>query len=242
MTRFKPRQEHVGRTHYQLRMPYPGDVTPEGVRANFRELERWGNALPVPRPDTMMPVFFVYESDPMVGEDVLEPAAVINVKDMLADYSDGTFPSGTYLIYLTVNYTPVYLSSHATEAVGWRIYASANSQYAGQNESTTNGVVSGTAMEVITDIDFTAETFDTEWRLPLVDPRGSVSAIGLVAIDDIVTNEVEFNVGAECYYIADPTTSGELAADPTGFLVFAWIWRVTDGYGIFHTQEDITPP
>lgn len=242
MTRFKPRQEHVGRTNYQLRMPYPGNTTPEGVMANFRELERWGNALPVPRPDTMMPVLLVYESEPMIGEDVLFPSASIDIKDLIAEYSDGVFPSGTYLVYLTVNHSNAFVTDHSAEAVGWNIYASANAQYPGQVETSTNGVYSGSAMEVVTDIDFTAETFETEWRLPIVGPVGSASAIGLLQIDELSSNVITFDVGASCAYIADPATSGELAYEPTGFVVFAWIWRVNDGYEIPRTQENITPP
>lgn len=244
MTSGRRRIGTIGRTQYQLRMPNVNNVNPDGLVSNLREIERWGNALPMPQFQTKMPAHVFYYPDPMIGDGDY-PAVTLDLNEILAEYADDVVPTGTWLCYMTVNFatTDIAEAPHLNEAVGWSLYANvATPDITVPSVHQTGYSSSDVALETVVDIDFVTPEFTTEYRLPIMEARGSVSSMGIVTIQDVTSNTVSLAASAALYYIEDPLTGGTILEEQVRFQISAWMFRLGDAYDIPNMREDITPP
>lgn len=238
MVRPRPRQEHVGRTPHALR-PLRPEASPDAFAQNFRQLEQWANQLPVPRPDTFIPYFVEYKpEDPELTWDV-DLVALIQSK-----FDTDLMPTGTWLVHAIISPTELPVG-----AVGLQSTLIVN----GPNVSTPSadrrsiGYIDGEAVRYLDDltIDFGAETFEPtyKWYLPAVDGglmTAKASSFNLVRID-AADDELTIEASARAATLTDPEVDGTLTVDDIPSYFYAWAFRLTDGYTIPTSLENITP-
>ena len=242
MTRPRRARTTAGRSKYQMRMPYPGTFTPENVAANFREIARWANELPIPSEDTFMPYFFEY-----APEDPQDDRDINLVEIMQSTFDTELMPTGTWLVYAVLQVESIPVGSVGVDAevtvLGpWQTDV-ANSDYI------SIGYMEGSeAVKVVTDltIDFTAEEFELtyEWFLPEVDAiliYPKVDVLTVIKVD-AAQDDMIVQGSARASSITDATVGPDLVAAPIPSNLYAWAYRLSDGYSIPTALEDITPP
>jgi len=242
MTSFRRQESNIGRSEYQLRMPFPGNETPEGIRQNFRELERWGNNLPLARTPRFVPYMVTYQTPPADYATVNE---VILSELWQAKYGTDVVPTGTWIVYARV----FLAESLPAGTVGTRSMiladGSAFNAIAGSDISYLGYFQGDNAIRVVKDIDFITPDITYEWTLPdLAEPGAymtpSANTIGLLTLDDgdgglFVRGSIERTS------IIDPDVGPDTVSEYmlSGLVVSAY--RLTDGYTMPFTVEDITP-
>lgn len=238
MTRLRRARTTAGRSKYQMRMPYPGTFTPDNVVANFREIARWANELPIPSEDTFMPYFLEYKP-----EDPEDEWDVNLVTIMQSTFDTELMPTGTWLVYATLEPEDI-----PVEAVG----ADAEIVVLGPNATGNNydsiGYMEGSnAVKVVTDldVDFTAETFELtyEWYLPRIGSLTYPQAWGMnLLVVNAAEDDFRIQGQARISTITDFEVGPDLVAEVVPSTLYAWAYRLSDGYSIPTTLEDITPP
>lgn len=238
MTRFRRPKTTIGRTPYQLRMPFPGDFSPQNVLANFRELARWANELPYDGGDNFVPYFFQY-----APEDSQEVWDVDLVALLQSKFTTDLMPTGTWLVYAAL--LPETIPPGAVGMDASLLVNGPNTGITGRVYESV-GFMDGLAVKTLDDltIDFTGETFDItyKWYLPelggLSSPKpNSLNLIVISAADDEIPVEGE----ARYAYIVDETVDGTLAQEPVASYLYVWAYRLSDGYNIPTQLENITP-
>lgn len=239
MTSPRRRIEKIGRTEHRLNLPYPTVLTPDQQVGNWREVQRWADQLPMPHYQTMVPYWVSYapeESD--VEWDV-------DFKDIFAEYGDDKIPGGMWLCGMTAQAVDVSEHPNWGDRTGIRVVAQVNAGTGEDPDVRTVGVTGDSGgVETVTDIDFTLETFETEWRVPgfdVVTQAPIARSLSIFKVDDLSTVTVRLQAYAELYYFVDPTVDGSLAFDNVDCQIYAWAYRLTDYYGIPREREDITP-
>jgi len=238
MTRLRRARTTAGRSKYQMRMPYPGTFTPENVVANFREIARWANELPIPSEDTFMPYFFEY-----APEDPEDEWDVNLVTIMQSTFDIDLMPLGTWLVYATLKPHDI-----PVDAVG----ADARLIVSGPNANTPHydsiGYMEGSeAVKIVTDleVDFTAETSELtyEWFLPALSTLNYPQAWGMnLLVINAAEDDFGIQGGATATTIIDATVGPDLDTEAVPSRLYAWAYRLSDGYSIPTSFEDITPP
>jgi len=238
MTRFRRPKTTIGRTPYQLRMPFPGDFSPQNVLANFRELARWANELPYDGGDNFVPYFFQY-----APEDPQEVWDVDLVALLQSKFTTDLMPTGTWLVFASL--LPTGAPDGAVGIDASLLVSGPNIGIPGRVYESIGYMDSG-AIRIVDsfDIDFTAETFEPtyKWYLPELGGLGtakptSLNLLAINAADDTLSIEGE----ARYAYIVDDTVDGTLAQEPMPSFLYAWAYRLSDGYNIPTSLEDVTP-
>jgi len=238
MTRLRRARTTAGRSKYQMRMPYPGTFTPDNVVANFREIARWANELPIPSEDTFMPYFFEYKP-----EDPEDEWDVNLVTIMQSKFDTELMPTGTWLVYAALEPEDV-----PVDAVGADVrLVVLGPNLAGNNYDSIGYMEGAEAVKVVTDldVDFTAETFELtyEWFLPAVASLTYPQAWGMnLLVVNAAEDDFRIQGQARISTITDATVGPDLLAEVVPSNLYAWAYRISDGYSIPTTLEDITPP
>jgi len=225
-------------------MPYPGNTTPEGIKANMEELHRWGNNLPLPAQDTMTPYFVTYAPDP--STDPFD----VDFKEVLALYGDDKIPGGMWLCGMEARVGPAATSNaHWDDRVGLRVTAFVNAENGGRPTVENDGVIGDTGgLEAITDItiDFVGETYEItrEWYVPVLTDINAPTArsFSIFKVADLDGVTVNLEASAEIFWMDDPTTVNTISFEPIECEIYAWAYRLTDYYGIPRMKEDVTDP
>lgn len=240
MTRPRRVKTTAGRSQYQMRMPFPGNFAPDNVMANFREIARWANELPIPSDDTFVPYFFKY-----APEDPQEVWDENLVTIMQSTFTTDLMPSGVWLVAASLAPTNVPVGAVGIDA---RLLVNGPNVGTPSGSYESIGYMDGEAIRVVDDlaIDFTLETFDItyKWFLPPVD-GGLMNAIP-PSFNLVVINAAEDDIAiqGEARYatIIDPDVGPDLDVAPVDSFLYVWAYRLSDGYSIPTTFEDITPP
>lgn len=240
MTSFRRPEGNIGRSEYQLRMPFPGNETPEGIRQNFRELERWGNNLPLARTPRFVPYMVTYQTPS--ADYAVDP--MITLSELWqAKYSTDLVPTGTWIVQAQV----FQGENIPLGTVGMRgrveILGSYFNSFLTSAELQAGYFQGNNAIRVVDDIDFITPEVTYKWTLPDISAGYTnvyAQAVSVIGIED---NDGGITVrgSMERSYLTDPdvgpdTTSEYMLA---GLIVFAY--RLTDGYTMPLTVEDITP-
>lgn len=241
MTRLRRARTTAGRSKYQMRMPYPGTFTPENVVANFREIARWANELPIPSEDTFVPYFFEY-----APEDPEDEWDVNLVTIMQSTFDTPLMPTGTWLVYAVLQPEIILPDSVGVDA---RIVVTGPNTGLPTPGYNSVGYMEGSnAVKVVTDltVDFTAEEFELtyEWFLPTVNAGliyPQVDSLNLIVID-AAEDDIVIQGSARSSIIEDATVGPDLVAEIVPSNLYAWAYRISDGYSIPSALEDITPP
>lgn len=220
-------------------MPYPGNTTPEGVIANFRELERWGNNLPLPPTDSFVPYFIEYApADPQEEWDV----DLIEI--LHSTYGIDYTPTGTWLVHAGMSRDGLPPPAGTVGTRGYVLVLGTN-----YRPSITASQVHGyfppyEAIRVVKDVDFVDSEVTYEWVLPASSPSEaegvvmqSTNVIHVYSADDPITIQGRMTRSS----IVDPDVSGELQEEVVGSRLYAWALRLTDRYSVPGDLEDITP-
>jgi len=239
MVRLRRPEAKVGRSEFQLRLPYQNGS--EAFFANFRELERWGNALPLPPRDKFVPYWIQYEP-----EDSQSAWNIDLLEIMQATYAMNLVPTGLWIVHVSCQLDYDELPD---ECVGAFTSLTITNDGLGVQEIKAAGYQGGgiEAIRTIADIDFTLETVEYEWVLPYINisPTIQSTAQTLTRLRIISAADSSLNVLAygSATTIIDKTAGPELNPDnvvPT--FVKAWAYRLTDEYGLPGEIENITPP
>lgn len=239
MTRFRRPVQKVGRSEHLLRMPYPGNTTPEGVAANFRELERWGNDLPLPHRDSFVPYFIEYApADPQEEWDV----DLIEI--LHSTYGIDYTPTGTWLVHAGLGRIGLPPPEGTVGVRGSLLVLGQNYRPSIIAASTVGFFEPYEAIKTVDDINFVDSEVTYKWDLPkssfstgegvLVQ---STNVLYVYAADDPLT----IQGGMQSSSIIDPDVSGELQTLPLSGHLYAWALRLTDRYSMPGDLEDITP-
>ena len=240
MTSPRRRIESIGRTHHALNLPYPTVDTEQSRLGNWREIQRWADQLPMPHYQTMVPYWVEYAPDPSATEwDV-------DFKDILAQYGDDKIPGGMWLCGMTAQAENISSHPNWADRTGMRVSAWVNAGITDLQGTRTIGTC-GTSggIETITDIDFTAETFETEWRVPgfAAEQAPFAHSMSVFKVADLASVTVRLKGFAELYWFTDPTVDGTIEFERVNCRIFAWAFRLTDYYGVprLDQPEDVTP-
>jgi len=233
MTRARRARTTAGRSKYQMRMPYPGTFTPENVVANFREIARWANELPIPSEDTFVPYYIDYAVEG-------EMEWTVNLIDILhTTYDMDLTPTGTWLVGASLN--PDW--SAVVDPVGVRANLNIGTAASGFHGATASIGNNTEAIRVVKDVDFITPEVTYEWVLPRVGVYNTlflndIKVIPINAADD----DISVQASAVAWTITDPDAGPDLTGEfiPTSLSV--WAYRLSDGYSIPRYIEDITPP
>lgn len=241
MTRFRRPKTTIGRTQYQLRMPFPTVLTPENTMANFREILRWANELPHSNDDSFVPYFIEYKpADPAEEWD-------INLVTLLqSKFTTDLMPTGLWLVYAWISPTDVPAGAVGVDAtlnvVGPNIGVGA-----GNSAYNSVGYMDGEAVQIVTgvDVDFTLETADLtyEWYLPPVDGglmSASTSWMNILKIT-AADNDLKVTGEARAATLVDSTIDGAIGVAPIPSYLYVWALRLSDGYNVPTLLEDVTP-
>jgi len=240
MTRFRRPKTTIGRTQYQLRMPFPTVLTPENTMANFREILRWANELPHANDDSFVPYFFEY--NPIESADEWDVDLVAKLQ---TEFDTDLMPTGTWLVHARVTADG---TDYPADAVGAQVEIEVKEQNGPGKDTNTVGYMDGAAIRVVADVeaDFTAETLDVtyEWFLPPV--SGGLMGVNLSVFSLVhiaaASDELRIEALARAATIDDPTVGPDLIATEVKSFLYVWALRLTDGYNIPTTLEDVTPP
>jgi len=239
MTRFRRPKTTIGRTQYQLRMPFPTVLTPENTMANFREILRWANELPHTNDDSFVPYFIEYKPiDPAEEWDE-------NLVTLLqSKFTTDIMPTGLWLVHASLAPTEVPAGAVGMDAilnVEGPNFGTASSAYA------SIGYMDGEGIKVLTDldIDFTAETVDPtyEWFLPPVDGGLMGATVHWFNVLSIEAADDEMTVTgfARAATLTDPTVDGAIEVAPIPSYLYVWALRLSDGFNAPRMLEDVTP-
>ena len=239
MTRFRRPQTTIGRTPYALRMTYPALITPENTQAIFREIQRWADALPYPNQGTFVPYFLEYKpEEPQVEWDV--NLVLLMQEKFLTDI----MPTGTWLVHAGLSPTEAPAGAVGIDA---KLLVKGPNLVTATNPYESIGYMDGEAIRVLDDleIDFTAETFDPtyKWFLPPVDGglmSSKPSSFNLIVIDR-AEDDITITGSARAATIEDPDVGPDLAVEDIPSYLYVWAYRLSDGYSIPTSIEDVTP-
>jgi len=248
MTRLRRPKTTVGRTQYQLRMPFPGTFTPENTMMNFREIARWANELPHAHDDHFVPYFIEYKP-----EDPEESWDLNLVTILQSKFATDLMPTGTWLVHTVLSPTEVPVGAVGVDA---RIVASGPNIGIPGGDYRSIGYIGdadgiggwdAVSIKVVTDltIDFTAEDFELtyEWFLPSVQTLAmgvKAMSLNLVKVTS-ASSDIIIQGEARAATMDDPTAGPELTTAAIPSYLYAWAYRLSDGYNIPTQLEDVTP-
>jgi len=240
MTRFRRPKTTIGRTQYQLRMPFPTVLTPENTMANFREILRWANELPHANDDSFVPYFIEYDPPEPAEEWDANLVTLLQSK-----FTTDLMPTGLWLVQASLSPTEVPAGAVGVDAT--LNVEGLNFGTAGNGVYSSIGYMDGEAVRYLDDftIDFTAETFEPtyKWFLPPVDgglmiPKVSwMNILRVNAADDDLT----ITGTARAATLTDPTVDGAIEVAPIPSYLYVWALRLSDGYNVPTALEDVTP-
>ena len=239
MVKLRRPQSTIGRSPYALRMTYPSKMTEENQRAIFREIQRWADNLPLPNVGAFTPYFIEYRP-----EDPQEVWDENLVEILQSTFTTDLMPLGTWLVYAALSPTEIPDGAVGLDASLW-VNGLNTPGVAVSYESI--GHMDGEAIRILDDveIDFTAETFEItyKWYLPsingglMIAKPDSMNLVIIKAADDEITVE-----GSARYaFIVDDTVDGTLDVAPVESYLYVWAYRLSDGYNVPTSLEDITP-
>lgn len=239
MVKFRRPQSTIGRSPYALRMTYPSKMTEDNQRAIFREIQRWADNLPLPNVGAFTPYFIEYKP-----EDPQEVWDENLVEILQSTFTTDLMPTGTWLVHAQLSPTEVPIDAVGVDAT---LLVTGPNIGTGSPPYESIGYMDGEAIRVVDNIavDFTAETVDTtyKWFLPSVGggimlPKPmSLNLVKVDAADDSITVEGS----ARAATITDPDAGPEIEINPIPSFLYVWAYRLSDGYNIPTSLEDITP-
>jgi len=213
-------------------MPYPGQTTPEGIMANMREIERWGNALPLQRSSNFVPYYLKYSSP--TPETTWEFSLIEMMHD---EYATEVIPTGLW-------FYSVVMATIAPVVGTTGLRATLNLNLKGEAWSTAGyaGYWMADALRVVKNIDFITPDVEYEWVLPdLYDTSmgAEASAYGFTVVDE--DGGLEITGQSEYCFITDPDVGPESSFDESPSIVQAFAIRIADGYSVPSFVEDVSP-
>lgn len=229
-------------------MPFPTVLTPENTMANFREILRWANELPYANDDSFVPYFINYVPDNYELDWDIDLTEIMQAK-----FTTDLMPAGMWLVVAYASVAPVTMP---TNTVGMETYLSVEGPNSFYGERDAVGVMtSGSAVKVVTDIDFTLEEITYEWFLPpingVVGEEGlmgsSISYMNVIKVGSdggVATSDdlaIKITAHSTAAYLADPTLGPEMTYEDVPTRLSCWALRLSDGYNVPTALEDVTP-
>jgi len=221
MTRLRRPKSIIGRSPWALRLPFVGPQTLDTATSNFREIARWAAELPAPDDGKFVPYYVEYQSE--TAEEEFD----INLFELLhADYGMDLVPTGLWIVGASATSDNIVADAvGATVSIG--IFGDASFTRV-KNERGYNNF--DAPFELITDIDFTAETFTKGWFLPPL--TGDFDNFMSETTRLVRIEQAEDEIRVEAFGLAtvfdDPTTSSMLLQVPMPVLLKVWAYRLTD--------------
>lgn len=232
----RPQPTNAGRTEFQLSLPYPGNTTPEGVQANFRALEQWGNRLPIARSSNFKP--YIVQYDTTASPEQFPEFTLSQMWQ--AKYGTDIVPAGTWLVLaFCTPYTPALPPG----VVGLRVIVNVGSGLDGIGNTgyAFAGYFDSEAIRVVKDIDFVTPEVTYEWVLPTIGdlsiPYAQTWAICTFSGDGgiNVTGSADYEV------ITDPDVGPELTNGFPDVVIGCIAYRLTDYYDTPYGTENVNP-